>query len=276
MSHFVVLVFGKDVEGQLAPYNENICVEPYWKDEAFQPSDHWGYRLGVEEGKITADASMEDLCGFLNIRYAGDGDKYRVDSGVLQRQTDYNPKSEWDWWVVGGRWSDMLRTLDGKPCDEGLISEIDWAGMESEAASDAASKIDDVLAITAGRKMPKPWKHYLDKYPNEIEKAREEYHAQPVLKAIQAHDHLRTFMADAVEYYCLNEDDPRQAFIDKRVDAIPSCYAIVKDGKWIAQGQMGWWGMSNDTVDDEVWHKQVKQFIRDNPDEYITVVDCHI
>lgn len=57
-------------------------------------------------------------------------------------------------------------------------------------------------------------------------------------------------------------------------------YAVIgKGGEWIAQGHMGWWGISTSTenqLDDFI--KNYKKNVLDNADDddYITIVDCHI
>lgn len=54
-------------------------------------------------------------------------------------------------------------------------------------------------------------------------------------------------------------------------------YAVVKDGVWYAKGDMGWFGMSRDTVSPEEWAKQVAKMIAELPDDtLLTIVDCHI
>ena len=60
--HFSLAVFHRfdqDIDALMAPYNENLEVEPYYDPE-------------------------------------------------FKEMTTYNPKSKWDWWVVGGRWDGDL------------------------------------------------------------------------------------------------------------------------------------------------------------------------
>jgi hypothetical protein len=52
-------------------------------------------------------------------------------------------------------------------------------------------------------------------------------------------------------------------------------YAIVKDGKWYAKGEMGWFGCSHDEQDD--WPNTYSEILNAvSDDEFLTVVDCHI
>ena len=41
MSHFAVMVIGDNVEEQLAPYDENIEVEPYFSREVSEKDKQW-------------------------------------------------------------------------------------------------------------------------------------------------------------------------------------------------------------------------------------------
>lgn len=279
MSHFVVLVLGGQPEGledylekTLEPYNENTEVAPYWTDEATNAQDHWAW--SYTEEAVTPIATMVEYAEFLNKRFGEDGYKYRVREGKLQRQTTYNPDSTWDWWVVGGRWKDMLLLKDGRYADEAYIRDIDWDAMRSAARRKAEDNFDLMWNIIGKRTPLVAWKTFLDKYPNDIAKAREEYHAQETLKVLRGAN--IGIWGDPVETFHLDAPNPRESFVEASVNAIPWCYAVVKDGQWVTQGRMGWWGMSKDDMTDDQWKAVVRKLIDDNPDEYLTVVDCHI
>lgn len=57
-------------------------------------------------------------------------------------------------------------------------------------------------------------------------------------------------------------------------------YAVVTpDGNWYELGQMGWWGLSSETVAEERdWNDFYKERFIDtaDPEMYMTIVDCHI
>jgi hypothetical protein len=54
-------------------------------------------------------------------------------------------------------------------------------------------------------------------------------------------------------------------------------FAVLKDGKWYERGKMGWWGcVSNEKPEDE-WDKEFKKLLYSlEPEDLITIVDCHI
>jgi hypothetical protein len=54
-----------------------------------------------------------------------------------------------------------------------------------------------------------------------------------------------------------------------------SAYAVVIDGKWCAQGEMGWFGVSHGDAED--WPTQLAGILNTIPeDHYVAFVDCHI
>jgi hypothetical protein len=38
-------------------------------------------------------------------------------------------------------------------------------------------------------------------------------------------------------------------------------YAFVKEGKWYAQGEMGWWGLNRKTCTEGEWNKQFSDML---------------
>ena len=114
----------------------------------------------------------------------------------------------------------------------------------------------------------KPFREGID--ATDTDAARVEYKAQPVVAALRAvfdnpfHD---------IDQYLV----PREQYIQQARDRATVMYAVVKDGQWLAKGEMGWWGMSDDKVSQETWNRQVNELLDALPDDtLITVVDCHI
>lgn len=54
-------------------------------------------------------------------------------------------------------------------------------------------------------------------------------------------------------------------------------FAVLKDGEWHEQGQMGWFGISLDNKAEAVWLAEVQRLLDETEDdELVSVVDCHI
>ena len=86
MSHFAVIVIGENWEKQLAPYSEELQIEPYLDEDG--------------------------------------------------EETSYNPKSRWDWYVIGGRWTGYFplkngtKGIIGRP---GILTKPSMPGFADQA-----------------------------------------------------------------------------------------------------------------------------------------------
>lgn len=102
------------------------------------------------------------------------------------------------------------------------------------------------------------------------ERLRAEYRAQPAIA--KAWEALHMFECP-VDWAGFDED----AYA-KRVRAsalVP--YALVKDGRWYAKGELGWWAVSRNEKDDDKWVEEVSRLFDDLPPEtLLTLYDCHI
>jgi hypothetical protein len=140
--------------------------------------------------------------GYVLLNKAGEVDK------VIKRT---NPNSKWDWYVIGGRWSGLLRLKpeykdkykspdvydtfhaghnqseedrlsEGLYVDSCLKGEVDWDYMRTKAAQEAAESYDAVMEFLGHTPINKTWKEFLKKVDNKeiaIEEARTEYYLQP-------------------------------------------------------------------------------------------------
>lgn len=301
MSHFAVLVIGDDVENQLAPYHEFECTGT--NDQFVQDIDI------TEEvrGHMTGDDPLS-LVDALD--YHGLADKMVSEESEVQKDGEdalhkwgyaivkdeqlvravrrTNPNKKWDWWVVGGRWSGFLKLKDGAEgalgrkglmgscandgpghADQTIKSSIDFAGMRDEAGKQAAERWDKAASAHQGQTW-EPWDTVRAKHPGNIEAARDEYHAQTAMKAVSKA--LDNPWGSVDEYLT-----PRDQFIQQARDGATVLYAVVKDGKWIGKGEMGWFGMSSGDINQGDWNRKVNELLDSLPDDTpITVVDCHI
>ena len=165
MSHFSVLVFSKkrgiDVEDLLAPFDENITMEPY-------------VEFTKQQAIANVRKEIEEYRDGTYAKYCADKDKYRKDHADNQAHLDYlendfpkklfwtdeecyedkakwykggddddydmpcmidadgnllstyNPKAKWDWYEIGGRWSGGLTTINGAETNKDFVCMIDW------------------------------------------------------------------------------------------------------------------------------------------------------
>ncbi len=53
-------------------------------------------------------------------------------------------------------------------------------------------------------------------------------------------------------------------------------FAIVKDGQWFERGKMGWFACVADEKPEKQWSEEFANLLAASPDDFITIVDCHI
>ena len=114
MSHYTVAVFHRkdqDIDDLLAPYDENMSVEPYIK-YTMQEAIDW-----VKKNI----AGYHDKPDFECWQWMADEYDGRTDDEGNIYST-YNPDSKWDWYSIGGRWSGEFI-----PEDEAIVKDIDFS-----------------------------------------------------------------------------------------------------------------------------------------------------
>ena len=71
-------------------------------------------------------------------RYTPPKKHFRVDKNgeVIEATHRTNPNSQWDWWVVGGRYSNRIlrKSVEGEH-DSAKVSDIDWEEMRKRSAN---------------------------------------------------------------------------------------------------------------------------------------------
>lgn len=295
MSHFSVLVIGPDPEEQLAPYDENIEVAPY-----FRPLNlglgSW-YRTRVDEAGIDP-ADAEAVCQFLN-KDEGTAE-YLVQDGVVGRMSAYNPQSKWDWHQLGGRFRGFFRlkpncegnlgeagVFDNEPQEDSGVDActlgcVDWEPMRTGARQEAEQAFDVLERVTAGIQPPvEGWDSLRERRLAEgkdIEQVRKEYADHPWVKAVREEEDLYIpWMEDPWAYFQMDKPNPREAFVNLEVQAAGVPYATVMDGRWYQRGEMGWWGISTEEMDYLEWCEKFWALINGlPPDTQLALFDCHI
>lgn len=169
-------------------------------------------------------------------------------------------------------------------CDEGYANsavkrDIDFKAIEQEAFDRAATYFDKVWkaiakGLSAGLSIPKSWKTVRSEFTR-VEDAREAYRSQPMLKELDREAGI--MLGCPVEEFFLDQENPREKYLEHRRCTALSTFAVVKDGKWYERGEMGWFGMVSDEKLTYDWETQFMQLLEDTSDDTIlTVVDCHI
>ncbi len=279
MSHFSVLVATQngtqaELEKALQPYREFECtgqIDEYVLsiDITKETLEDWqqNSRLSLEEytgysnySVLEGDPDLENKhkWGWIELNSNGDVAK------VIRRT---NPNAKWDWWTVGGRMSGKLLNKSGARVDSARKNEIDFDKMQQTAGAKASASWDK-LHGDFGKELAsfKPWQRVLDSFDT-IPQARSYYHSQDFVKAV---NNLNIDLPYPLQEYLLD----REVFVAKAADLAIDFYAVLTD-RWYGQGDMGWWGLSKNTIDN--WQQVRTEVLAAVPDtHYLTVIDCHI
>ena len=269
MSHYKVLVIhneNQNIEELLAPYDENLEVEPYLK---YKHND--AIEMIKEEympfNDFLKDYSDDKLLEW----FADDCGYYLIDGDIY---TTYNPKSKWDYYQIGGRFSGELELAEeGRLNAVGEIEkkyhiDIDLKNLRED--SDYLRYVD-----TAPLKYIK-WSTPLSS--TEKEKIRRWWEINIYNMPLKEGEEKDKYFFYKPEYYKRRYKD---AETDIRVQEAVNFFAVITpDGKWYAPSNMGWWACTDGEPEDELkWDLEFyDRFIKPNLDSDLicTVVDCHI
>lgn len=275
MSHATVMVInrkgsGSDVDELLAPYDENLEVDPYiyktkkelieevradavaFMERPEKDRNEWGTKKYSKIYKKIKDGTVTDE-ELYSVGIEGyDSDELDEDGNVISH---YNPNSKWDWYEIGGRWSGLL-ILKGKgrkkeTADRALAGEIDWDAMYSMPAADKKKHTDFWKYYVEGKPLPEDasedlkerlkWTFYKPEY------YKKRYHS------------LKNYLFELSQFETF-------AVLDS------------KEG-WMEPGTMGWFGCSSASEEgEELWTKEFRTKFIDtlDPEDEIIIVDYHI
>lgn len=242
--HFAVMVVTKDgdIDTALEPFDEQLRVEPYvdrTKDEAMKDAcdevkryvkylkeaydSQKKYYIApwpvVEDERneyVHRIPTREDVENSRKLLELDDDEKYKwyiaeyadegvdADGNIL---TTYNPNSQWDWYVIGGRWANMLRLKEGGRTNSAKVSDIDFD--------------PDVNAYAHSKRF---WEVYVDGKPLEEGELEENF------KAFSSPEWFRNTYHDAETYATVQAEFTTFAVLDI-------------DGNW---HEKGWSAEGND------------------------------
>lgn len=131
------MVVGDNPEEQLAPFDENLEVPEYYYDEVSERDKQRMMDYYSSETNVSF-SSFEECYKEYGERW--NGNRWRkCEDGVWRIVSTYNPKSKWDWYQLGGRWSGKYIKL--KPgATSGIVGEPSWCSKGN--GIDAAKKGD--------------------------------------------------------------------------------------------------------------------------------------
>jgi hypothetical protein len=239
----------------------------------------------------------------------------RMNDGTYKVFDRTNPKAEWDWYQLGGRWSGALKAKSG--ATSGVRGSKSWMSGEDEVPADhfdmlKKSEIDLTGMMEdriAGRRQA--WEQVCTKYRALMEDDTvDSAFIDEMRGSIIAEKKMRFKAWEALE---VAEGERKLPFWDWIAERMPerfvkashifsgwfsdisgsedyrsiedwiqdvtpiSTFAVLKDGEWYAKGEMGWFGMSDDKLTEEQWSTKMRELIDGlDDDDVVAIVDCHI
>lgn len=285
MSHFSVLVVTKDqtketLSKALLPYHEYECtgIEDYtvWVDHTEEIQKGWE-ELPAEKREEYGYKSIEDYAR----DYHGCEKTFPTKAEPRYgRRT--NPNKQWDWYKVGGRYSNLLINKAGEVGDSEQWKELDMARMHQDRIEGRRRSIYDT-ALRAEKSVEEFCRIWDEQKP-EYDRLNAEWKAGKegrrwelfASKLTQSTFQLWQWLFD--DWRGLDGDTPHPTvkhYIDNP-PALSSWAVLDLDGKWHERADMGWWGMYCN--EDEKWEKETFPALlsKIEPDHFVTIVDCHI
>lgn len=272
MTHYGVLValpkrtknIDRAIENVLAPFDENIEVEPYVRHTV---ADIKAGRIEtiktVKENILKAEAenpqtehSKEWLKSskpyLANLEKMSDEEYYhdQTEGSTLNEDGDemstYNPQSKWDWYTVGGRWNGSIPLKDGSTSNQTTVREANFEPTEE--------------SIAGAKK----------KYKRYQKLAKEAENPGPNKKK-----------KDPDFDFIFSDFDPSISEADfiKQETSFATYAFVDKNGEWKQRAECGWWGSEHDATEDRYsWSVKFKERFIDplDPGDILVVVDCHI
>ena len=196
MSHFPVTVCLPPIERErvadalkaaLAPFDENTEVASYrayienWQ-EKYQRAQEYYADKPQELPRPIADMDVAGVLSEYEDEKIHTETKEGSDVVLYYRESTYNPKSKWDWWVIGGRWLGYFTVKPEHDGDKRLITGeagalgnkgergrvdggprglLDFDALRKAKATEAGDIYDRWTKLVDGLPEAKPWAHFL-------------------------------------------------------------------------------------------------------------------
>ena len=237
MSHFSVAIFHHPWD------NIDDMMEPYC-----ETTDNPQY---IE---FQREKTREEILEYL--KENGDSrtpDEYGDDYGyVYDEESDAygyysNPDAKWDYFTIGGRWDGMLRIKPKYRNNGDRLNSAPLAWVDTSPDPETYKR-----AI-------REWEIIVENMP-------------------LAEGEERAVSLVGAKYY-LDQYKTKENYANSM--AAFSTYAFVTpDGEWFETGNMGWWGIDNSSYESRKTYAstfvQTIEELRDDPNIWITILDCHI
>jgi len=292
MSHFTLAVFCNhpdEVDGLLAPYDENIIVDRYvclTKEEIIMDGrkKHENYIKSIQEKlKIPKDnhtylksKTTEEIQAQLN-KEPSDEEIYAKEITYFEPDeidesgnicSTYNPLAKWDWHAIGGRWLGSLLVAEGKPSLEGVSGAFD---------NKPPDKIKKYKWADGAKVKDVEWDKMKQMNLNQIKDSEKRGCNMWDILTNDSYPNRMKYTWDNAEHFIQKYGD-YETYLRLSTEWVS--FAVLNGNGWHEKGEMGWFGCSSETPDESRNFEEsyFENFIAPemNTEKWIVVVDCHM
>lgn len=188
-----------------------------------------------------------------------------------------NPNKTWDGWTVGRRYSGKLLPKNQEATDVCQVCNLDRPIMKKMQVSKRRQWVNECLEKCglSFDEFDLGCRQAIDAHEAWMKLEEPKPRGQEYDSWCIANGFERASQASKGNWE-LPEPKPGQSLAEW-INAAPwlTGFAFIRDGKWYAEGRMGWWATVHDEKAD--WADTFQKLIDDVPDDHwLTVIDCHI
>lgn len=241
MSHFCTAVVLDTKDENEVLYLLDKALAPYQENNMEDcPEEYLEFESRMDDIEEEYNTLSEEDKKETTIKQFALDEGYQWDDETDTGGWYVNPNAKWDWWVLCSK--DEFGRFKNSNYPKGYCKVKDYKRTINEKTYNEAIRFWEI--VVEGKE--------------ELKKDND------------------VFISYKPEYY-IKRYGTKEKFAE--LQATPSTYAIVYDGQWIEQGEMGWFGLDDSTLDsEEAYLKKFNEILDDpaNQNKYIAFVDCHI
>lgn len=308
MSHFVVLVSLDD------PDNIDDVMRPFHEYECTGIKEYLSHvditEKVMKEYKDPYYSKYADIIDFAKYFYGCTPVSEDTDittlyesyvllnkDGTVKKIVDVtNPNAKWDWYVVGGRWSDCIIDKNNDKVNYALVKDINFSMMKANNIEDYQGHIDNIFSTICddhsltSEEIDLMWANCCAEHSDDdIFSFYEKWHNSNKKDVLTFKEFVEMGLSetDSMKNFFLYDLDNIWSLMSNSLSDIGSwvenastipAHALLKDGKWEEMAKIGYFGVTYDhNMKPDQWSDYVEDWIKRLPqDSYLMVVDCHI
>lgn len=202
--------------------------------------------------EISKEATVEELVELGNeaLEKAGVNgylEIYEDDFGdeVKKHIYGYATNAKWDWYILGGRWSGILPLKDNTVSDQTVLSNLNFDNFKKDVYE----------------KSKRFWEVVVE---------------GDELKDGETQDDFFNYYKES---YYKNQYGNKENYAKEQASF--RTYALLIDDEWFEPGEMGWFGISDTTMNtqqeyNKLFVEKLTELSKTSPDADVYLIDCHI